>query len=891
MPIDITCETCFKQFKVADRFAGRKGRCPNPDCQEVFRVPQVQNDWEDESPRPPRAAPRKSGSSSQKPSSAKNGNWKVPTLIGTGVVALLIVVGIFLNRGPAANELPSINQTANAESVPASQVSTQTVAFEGPEANVGRLDMASLKNDPSFEKKVVPFLTKYCYDCHQGDLAEAGVQFDLYKSTADVLNSRKKWEKILGILEIGAMPPSDADQPTEDERLPVLAWLDNTLYNIDCDAINDPGRETIQRLNLAEYTNTVRDLFGIDDLNPGRNFPADDVGEGFDNIGDVLSLPSLLMEKYLAAAEEITERAIVETEIVPVVRKEGDKFKTKDSASASSGGISFPSKGTATTKFKFASKGDYILRVRAMATQAGRDPAELAIYIDDKPFKLEKIKEHKQSRVYEYDFKAIEGEFPVSVAFLNDFFDKDAKDTNRRDRNLYVDWVELEGPLSGVRIDPPEHHKRIVIAEPSEKQSVEQAATKVFEAFLPKVFRRPVKSEEVQLFASLVKKTVDEFDETYEEGLRLGLQAALVSPSFLFRIEADPRPDDPNFKRELDDFELASRLSYFLWSSMPDDELLEVARKKQLKDPKVLEQQVRRMLSHPKSNALVENFGGQWLNLRNLDEIAFDRRRFKTFDDKLRRDMIAETLAFIDYLLREDRSVLEFLNADYTFANERLAKHYGIEEIKGDKLQKVSLEGTPRAGVLTQSSILALTSNPTRTSPVKRGKWIMENILGTPPPPPPPGVPELEETAKASPDATLAEQLALHREDPGCASCHNQMDPLGLAFEKFDAVGQFREREGKKTIDDSGVLPDGQKFAGAKELIEILSQHEEQFSRNLTEKMLTYALGRGLKYYDRCAVDEILVSLENDHYKFSRLVLGVVNSAPFRMRRGDGGIE
>jgi hypothetical protein len=224
-------------------------------------------------------------------------------------------------------------------------------------------------------------------------------------------------------------------------------------------------------------------------------------------------------------------------------------------------------------------------------------------------------------------------------------------------------------------------------------------------------------------------------------------------------------------------------------------------------------------------------------------------------------------------------------------ANERLAKHYGIEEIKGDKLQKVSLEGTPRAGVLTQSSILALTSNPTRTSPVKRGKWIMENILGTPPPPPPPGVPELEETAKASPDATLAEQLALHREDPGCASCHNQMDPLGLAFEKFDAVGQFREREGKKTIDDSGVLPDGQKFAGAKELIEILSQHEEQFSRNLTEKMLTYALGRGLKYYDRCAVDEILVSLENDHYKFSRLVLGVVNSAPFRMRRGDGGIE
>jgi hypothetical protein len=887
MPIDITCETCFKQFKVADRFAGRKGRCPNTDCQAVFRVPQVENDWTDE---PPMSPPRKSGSKSKPSKVANSGSWKLPASMGAGVVAVAFIVVMMMNR-ESPNELPSINKTVNAESSPASTVSTQTVAFQGPEGNVNRLDVASLKNDLSFEKKVVPFLTKYCFECHEGEFAEEGVQLDLYKSTADVLKSRKKWEKILSILEIGAMPPSDADQPTEDERLPVLAWLDNTLYNIDCEAINDPGRETIQRLNLAEYTNTIRDLFGIDDLNPGRNFPADDVGEGFDNIGDVLSLPSLLMEKYLAAAEEITSRVIVDTQIVPVLRKEGDKFKTKDSASASKGGISFPSKGTATARFKFAEKGDYILRVSARATQAGRDPAEMGVYIDEKPFKLEKIKEHNQSQVYVYDFKAVEGEFPIAVSFLNDFYDKDAKDSNRRDRNLFVSWVELEGPLSGVKVDPPEHHKRIVIAEPGENQSVEEAATKVFDAILPKIFRRPVQSEEVQQFVALVKKTVEEFDESYEEGIRLGLQAALVSPSFLFRIEADPRPDDPNFKRELDDFELASRLSYFLWSSTPDEELLETARNKQLNDPKVLEQQVRRMLAHPKSNALVENFGGQWLNLRNLDEITFDRRRFKTFDDKLRRDMISETLTFFDYIVREDRSILDFLNADYTFVNERLAEHYGIKEIKGESLQKVSLQGTPRAGVLTQSSILALTSNPTRTSPVKRGKWIMENILGTPPPPPPPGVPELEETAKASPDATLAEQLALHREDPGCASCHNQMDPLGLAFEKFDAVGQFREREGKKTIDDSGVLPDGQKFAGAKELIEILSQREEQFTRNLTEKMLTYALGRGLKYYDRCAIDEMIANLENDHHKFSRLVLGVVNSDPFRMRRGDGGIE
>jgi len=687
------------------------------------------------------------------------------------------------------------------------------------------------------------------------------------------------------------MPPSDAEQPTDDELLPVVAWLDNTLYNIDCEAINDPGRETIQRLNLAEYTNTIRDLFGIDDLKPGRNFPADDVGEGFDNIGDVLSLPPLLMEKYLAAAEEITDRVIVETDVVPVVRKDGSQVKTEGSAKGSKSRISMTSRGTAIARFKFAKKGDYILRVHARATQAGSDPAEMAIHIDDKPFKLVKIKEHNQPRVYEYDFKAIEGEFPVAISFLNDFYDPDAKNKDRRDRNLYLEWIELEGPLAGVRVDPPAHHQNIVIAEPSSNRTVRQAAEIVFEKFLPKAFRRPVDSEEVAQYASLVEKAVEEFGESYEEGIRLGLQAALVSPSFLFRIEADPHPDNPNHKRELNDFELASRLSYFLWSSMPDEELFEAARRGELKDPKILEQQVRRMLSHPKANALVENFGGQWLNLRNLEDITFDRRRFKTFNEELRRDMVAETLTFFDHIVREDRSILDFLTADYTFVNERLAKHYGLDEVKGRELQKVSLKETPRAGVLTQSSILALTSNPTRTSPVKRGKWIMENILGTPPPPAPPGVPELEETAKASPNATLAEQLALHREDPGCASCHNQMDPLGLAFEKFDAVGQYREREGKNPIDNSGILPDGQKFQGARELIEILSHRKDQFAENLTEKMLTYALGRGLRYYDRCAVDEIVVGLKEDNYKFSRLVLGVVQSGPFRMRRGDGGVE
>ncbi|MBD3675509.1 MAG: DUF1592 domain-containing protein, partial [Planctomycetaceae bacterium] len=731
MTIDVTCQYCFKKFKVADRFAGRKGHCPNSDCREVFVVPRLEDNFSHDSPLAHAKAPRKKELGRPNASAKSTSkNLKVPTAMVAGVLGLAAIILMVMPSGERPQGLPALDQTAVAEESSSSIIATQPVAFVAPESNVQRLNLENLKQDPTFHQKIVPFLEKYCHDCHAGEFAEAGVNFALYESTADVLAARKKWEKILSILEIGAMPPSDATQPTEDERLPILAWLDNTLYNIDCDQINDPGRETIQRLNLAEYTNTVRDLFGIDDLDPGRNFPADDVGEGFDNIGDVLSLPPLLMEKYLSAAEEITKQVIVETDVIPVVRQDGRQMETEGSASASRGGVSFPSRGTATTQFKFAKKGEYILRIQASASQAGNEPAEMAIRIDNKPLKKQQIKEHNQPQVYEYEFKAIAGEFPVSVEFLNDFYDPDAKNQQRRDRNLYLDWVELEGPLSGVTIDPPDHHKRIVIAEPSEKQSVRDAAQKVFENFLPKAFRRPVSNEEVQKFSSLVEKVVREFDESYEEGIRLGIQAALVSPSFLFRIEADPRPDDPDFKRTLDDFELASRLSYFLWSSMPDDELFEVARQGQLTDPEVLEQQVRRMLSHPKSKALVENFGGQWLNLRNLDEITFDRRRFKTFDDDLRQDMIDETLTFFDYILKEDLSILDFLNAEYTFVNERLAKHYGIENIEGNQLQKVSLEGTPRAGVLTQSSILALTSNPTRTSPVKRGKWIMENILG-----------------------------------------------------------------------------------------------------------------------------------------------------------------
>jgi hypothetical protein len=343
-------------------------------------------------------------------------------------------------------------------------------------------------------------------------------------------------------------------------------------------------------------------------------------------------------------------------------------------------------------------------------------------------------------------------------------------------------------------------------------------------------------------------------------------------------------------ERTLSDYELASRLSYFVWSTMPDDKLFDLASTGKLHQPVVLEQQVKRLLADPKSKALTDNFAEQWLNLQSLDEITPDPKIFKGFNDALREDMKRETLLLFDTIKNEDRSILDFLDADFTFVNQRLAQHYGMSRISssGEEFQRVSLNPKQRAGVLTHASILTITSNPDRTSPVKRGKWIMENVLGTAPPPPPPNVPELEKTQKAQPNATLREQLEIHRKDPACAVCHRTMDALGFGFENFNAVGIWREKDGGSPIDSSGVLPSGDKFDGPTELIQILKTRKKQFSRCLSEKMLTYALGRGLEYYDRCAINEILDRLDRKQYRFSQLVIGIVNSRPFLNRRGDG---
>jgi len=493
---------------------------------------------------------------------------------------------------------------------------------------------------------------------------------------------------------------------------------------------------TVRRLNRAEYTNTVRDLLGVE-FNAAADFPSDDVGYGFDNVGDVLTLSPLLMEKYLAAAEQIAAKAVVE----------------------------------------------------------------------DKPGDL----------------------------------------------------------------------------------SPDAAAERIVRRLAARAYRRPISDQELARLLKLVAGARAQ-GEGFEEGIRLALQAILVSPHFLFRVELDPEANGVRPIRALDEYELASRLSYFLWSSMPDDGLFDLAARGKLREN--LDGQVRRMLGDPKSKALVENFAGQWLQLRNLDLVTPDKSQFPAFDDNLRRAMRTESELFFETIVREDRSVLELLDADFTFVNARLARHYGLEGVEGDQFRRVSLPAgggrealQSRGGVLTQAAILTVTSNPARTSPVKRGKWVLDNILGTPPPDPPPSVPRLQDDAKAVAAGTVRQRMEQHRKDPDCAVCHKEMDALGFALENFDAVGALRTKDGGFPIDAAAQLPDGRSLGGPRELKAMLRGSKEPLARCLTEKLLTYAIGRGVEPYDGPAVGGIVHAAKAGDYKFSTFVLGIVHSDPFQKRR------
>jgi len=768
-------------------------------------------------------------------------------------------------------------------------------ATSAQESSKGRETGEGATGQIAFDTAVRPLLAKYCTSCHGPTKPKAGLDLASFRDESSARFNRKAWERIREYVDGGIMPPDDRPQPSREDVGRLTQWIKSALKTADCGRTFDPGRVTIRRLNRAEYNNTIRDLVGID-FHPADDFPSDDVGYGFDNIGDVLSMPPILLEKYLAAAETICEEAIAGTPSAGGLVKTWSSETLGSDAGGSprgDGTLILTSESEIVVKYQFPRNANYIIRVRASGDQAGPEPVRMAVRIDGKDLKRFDVTA-PSGKFQDFSFRqSLRGGLRrLSIAFLNDYYQPNHPDPKQRDRNLIVETIEVEGPLYSTGDPLPESHRRIIFTSPKTKGDVPKAAHAILERFASRAYRRPVTEDELAKLIKLVDLAIQQGDR-FERGIQLAIQAVLISPQFLFRVELNSRGkptkartgnDDPI--QLIGDFELASRLSYFLWSSMPDDELWRAAVDGSLHSADTLDKQVRRMLRDPKAQALVDNFAGQWLQLRNLRSLNPDRGRFPNFNDKLREAMIRETELFFGAVMRGDLSILEFIDSDFTHVNEQLARHYGIPGVQGEQFRRVKLRGHERGGLVTQASILTVTSNPTRTSPVKRGKWVLEQLLGTPPPPPPPNVPLLKDDAKALTAATLRRRMEQHRAKASCAVCHNKLDPLGFGLENFDAVGAWRDQDTGVPVDSSGTLPSGESFRGPKELKAILKAHTPDFARCLTEKMLTYALGRGLEEYDRCAVEQIVKSLESSRYRFSALVLGIVKSDPFQKRRG-----
>lgn len=756
--------------------------------------------------------------------------------------------------------------------------------------HVARLDKARAEAD--LQHQVLPLLKQYCWDCH-GDGANKGdLALDGYTNVSLVLRDKKVWDQVLRNVQSGDMPPKKKKtQPTEAQREVVARWIQNTLFPIDPDH-PDPGRVTLRRLNRAEYNNTIRDLVGVD-FKPANDFPQDDVGYGFDNIGDVLSLPPILFEKYLRAAESVLNEAIVSGPRPPPTQR---ILPPQLQGGGEGGDVRvLASQGETFSEFKFPRAGQYAIRTLAYEQHGGKEYARIALRLDGQDVSQQEVRAVADNpAVYECTVKIDQpGSHRVAVAFLNDFYQekwiekrrKDGsigKEKKTEDRNFYCHYLEVSGPI-GVEQPLPESHLRIFTRKPGASDEA-VVAKEIIGNFCKRAWRRPVQPQDVNRLMSLFFEARAQTDN-FEASIRHALTAVLVSPHFIYRNDFQVNPNDPNSIHEIDEYALASRLSYFLWSSMPDDELFRLAETGKLR--KNLDAQVVRMMADKKARALTENFAGQWLQLRQLDVIEPDHEKFPAFNRELRQDFREETERFFEHIVQHDLPVTEFVTANYTFVNERLAKHYGLGGVTGEEFRQVSLVGTPRQGVLTQGSILALTSNPTRTSPVKRGKWVLENILSTPPPPPPPNVPPLEAGEKLT--GTLRQRMEKHRENAMCSSCHSRMDPIGFAMEHFDGIGAWREKDGTDPVEASGVLPGGEKITDHRDLNQIIATTKSpDFLRCLAEKMLTYALGRGLEYYDRPAVERITTELGKGGNRFSLLIHGVVHSVPFQFRRGEG---
>jgi hypothetical protein len=749
-------------------------------------------------------------------------------------------------------------------------------------------------------------IDSYCGKCHNSE--DWAGQLDLSAvDYGNVIHDAETWEKVMRKLRGSMMPPKGNDRPDEKTRQQLVSWLQHTIDTTTLTKPN-PGRSSLHRLNRSEYGNAVRDLLDLP-VDISEFLPADDEGYGFDNIADVLRTSPSLLEQYLLASRKISELAVGDMSAPPITRTYRPNPDLPHNQHIP--GLPLGTRGGVLIEHNFPLDGEYQIDSYLVRNIVGYMTGlewehGFEISIDGERVFLSHVGGADDNLASDHNFAQAAdmidarlktripisaGHHQVAVAFLQKSAAESHEPLELHTRNLdlqdmvgvpTLDYVNITGPFNPTGKGDTASRRRIFSCHPRETAEQQPCARQILGNLGRHAYRRPLKDSDLEQLMGFYRQGAAKGD--FEQGIQTALRFVLASPEFLFRNEGDPAGSKPGDIHPLDDIALASRLSFFLWSSIPDEELLALAVSNQLHDGKTLEQQVRRMLKDPKSRALVDNFAAQWLFLRNLKNINPDTRTFPNFDDKLRQAFRTETTLFITSIIQNDASVLDMINADYTYVNDRLAQHYGIQNIYGSHFRRVKLEDPNRRGLLGQGSILTVTSYPTRTSPVLRGKWILENLIGSPPPAPPPNVPALTENTPGLAALSVKARMQQHRADPVCRGCHAVMDPLGFSLENFDAIGRYRTKEAAGTIDAGGELADGTPVSSVVSLEKVLMQHPEYFVDTFTEKLMTYALGRGLEYYDMPVVRSVTEQARGRKYSFSSIVLGIVQSAPFRMK-------
>jgi hypothetical protein len=740
---------------------------------------------------------------------------------------------------------------------------------------------------------------RYCSDCHDKETHKGNLDLEAAMAK-DVMANPQIWEKVVRRVRARQMPPADKKRPDESAYHAMLGELESSLDAAWARHPN-PGRtDTFRRLNRTEYQNAIRDLLALE-IDAAALLPKDELGHGFDNVG-VANLSPVLLDRYISAAQKIS-RLAVGTE--SPVGGETIRIRADVTQEQHVKGLPLGTRGGALIAHTFPQDAEYEIQIRLARDRNEEieglyESHDMELLLDRQPIKSFTVAPPKGHKNYETVDQHLKMRIPVTAGphKLGVTFAKKSSallETRRQPYDAHFNMhrhprqtpaiyqISINGPYDAKGPGDTPSRRKIFVAKAAKPEDEESSAKKILSSLMRRAYRRPVTEADLEKPMEFYRQA--RANESFEGGIETALSAILVNPHFLFRVEHDPAGVAPDTAYRISDFDLASRLSFFLWSSIPDDELLATAERGELQKSAVLEKQVRRMLADSRSRNLVRNFGEQWLHLRNLESITPDLRLFPDFDDNLRQALLTETELFFESMLREDRSITNLLQADFTYLNERLARHYGIPNVYGSHFRRVALDpGSVRGGLLRQGSVLTVTSYATRTSPVIRGKWVLENLLGTPPPPPLPDVPALKDNTVAA-TLSVRERLAEHRANAACASCHNMMDPVGFSLENFDAVGRWRTLEDGKPVDASGGLPDGSKFAGVSGLETGLLNRPDVFATTLTEKLMTFALGRGVEYYDGPAIRKIVREAQAADYRFSSIILGITKSTPFTMRK------